>query len=218
MNFGKKLMLTAVAVLAPVVMNAATVSSHPALSVGGLSFNDFTCSVTKGGFGAQPANCGQINVNTITQPGVGIEFSSGFTAYPLSFDDALIHYNVSSSDGGISSIGLGFNGNFYGLAIASVTESVYAGEKLVGFADVACSVIGCNRTENILLDGVYNNLHVIKDIKVSGLAGFSDISHVDQTFTTTPEPSTTALLGLGLVSASFFARRRAAKKAASAVA
>ena len=219
MNFGKKLMLTAVAILAPVMMNAAPVTSNPALSVNGLSFNNFTCSLTLNGAGAQPSSCDQINVNTITKPGYGIEFSSGFTTeFNSSFDDAVLHFDVSSTDG-ISAIGLGFNGTFLGLGVSSVTEQVYHGEQLVGSASVNCNILGCSQTENILLDGIYSNLHIIKDINVnSGILGLAQISNVDQTFTTTPEPSTTALLGLGLVSASFFARRRAAKKAASAVA
>ena len=219
MNFGQKLMMTAVAILAPVMMNAATVTSNPSLSVNGLSFDNFTCSISKGGLGAQPSSCNQINVNTITKPGYGIEFSSGFTTgFINSFDDAVLHFDVSSTDG-ISAIGLGFNGTFLGLGVSSVTEQVYHGEQLVGSASVTCSIIGCSQTENILLDGIYNNLHVIKDINVnSNILGLAQISNIDQTFTTTPEPSSTALLGTGLFAAGFFLRRRAAKKAASVIA
>ena len=122
MNFGQKLMMTAVAILAPVVMNADPITSNPALSVNGLSFNNFTCSLTLKGAGAQPSSCDQINVNTITKPGYGIEFSSGFTTgFINSFDDAVLHFDVSSTDG-ISAIGLGFNGTFLSLGVSSVTE------------------------------------------------------------------------------------------------
>lgn len=216
MNFGHKLLLTAAALLAPAFTYAAPITSNPSLAVNGLSFNNFTCSIAKEGF-AQPGSCSKINVDTITTPGSGIEFTSGFTAYPLSFSDAVLHYDVSSVDP-ISAIGLGFNGTFFGLAISSVTESIYHGNKLVAQATVACSTFGCDRTENIALDGLYNNLHVIKDINVSGALGIAQISHVDQTFTTTPEPSSTALLGGGLTAIAYFLRRRRAAKQEGAAA
>jgi hypothetical protein len=167
LHFSKSILLAAVACLAPVVSHAAAVTSNPSLSVSGLNFSDFTCSLTRGGVLATPFSCGQINVNTITQPGSGISFTSGFTAALNSFDDAVISYNVSSA-AGISSIGLDFNGTFFGLGISSVTESVYSGSKLIGFAQVSCgpaALGGCNRTDSISLNGVYNNLFIKKDIR-----------------------------------------------------
>src|SRR4051812_23216615 len=100
-------LLAAVACLAPVVIQAAPVTSNPSLSVSGLNFNNFTCSLSKGGDLAAPYNCGEVNVNTIPQPGAGIASSSGFTAALNSFDDAVLSYDVSSG-AGISSIGLDF--------------------------------------------------------------------------------------------------------------
>jgi hypothetical protein len=209
LHFSKKLILAAVACLAPVVGHAAPVSSNPSLSVNGLNFGNFGCTVTKGGALAFPNNCSQIDVSTITQPGSGIAFSSGFTAALGSFDDATISYNVSSAKG-ISSVGLDFNGTFFGLGISSVTESIYSGNMLVGFAQVSCGVVGgCNRTDSISLNGVYNNLFVKKDINVSATLGSAQTSFVDQTFTTAaPEPGSTALLGSGLLGLAGLMRRR----------
>lgn len=210
MRFSKKILLTAVACLAPVLGQAApvAVTSNPSLSVGNLNFSNFGCSLTQGGVLATPNNCSQINVNTITQPGTGIVFSSGFTA-ALGFDDAMLTYNVASTGAGISSIGLDFNGTFLGLAVSSVTETVFNNGQQVGFAKVSCSQFGCNQTDSIALNGVYSNLFIQKDIQVAAGEGIAQASYVDQTFTTAaPEPGATALLGSGLLGITALLRRR----------
>lgn len=209
MRFSKSILITAAAALLPLVSQATTVSSNPTLSISGLTFNDFTCNVTKGGV-ASPGGCGQIAVSTITQPGTGIQFSSGFTAGSLgfvSFDDATVNYHVTSSTG-LDRIGLDFNGTFYGYAVSSVSETVYNDGKQVGFASVACGTeTGCNRQEYVSLDGSYNDLYVTKDINVSSYLGLAQISFVDQTFATAPEPASFAMLGIGLLGAGLLRRR-----------
>jgi hypothetical protein len=215
LHFSKKIFLAAVACLVPVASYAAPVTSNPSLSVSGLNFSNFGCTITRAGTIATPTNCDQIDVNTITQPGSGISFTSGFTAAgvsPIVFDDAVLSYNVASA-AGISSIGLDFNGYFYGLAISSVTESVYSGSQLVGFAKVVCGVVGgCSQSDSIALNGTYNNLFIKKDISLTAASGgLAQASYIDQTFNAVPEPGSIALLGSGLLAVAFILRRRTAQ-------
>ena len=212
MHFTKQLLIAAIATIAPAVMHGATITSNPTLSIGGLTFNGFTCSLSKGGVLAQPSSCGQVNVNTTTVPGTGIEISSGFTAALGSFSDAVINYHVSSNTG-INNVGLDFDGSFAGLGIASVSETVYSGSNQVGFADVTCGVAsGCTRTDNILLNGTYTDLSIKKDINVTAAFGSAQTSIIDQTFSSTaPEPSSMALFGSGLVGAAALLRRKTRK-------
>ncbi len=214
MHFSKKLLLTAVACLAPAISHAAPVTAGTSLSVGGLNFSNFGCTVnmsSPNGTAATPTACDQISVDAITQPGTGISFTSGFTALSTgaaAFSDAVLTYNLSSAMG-ISSVGLSFNGWFSGLAITSVTESVYDGSQLVGFAKVNCGTIGdCVQSDNITLNGSYNNLFIKKDINVTAANGVAQASYVDQTFTAAPEPGSTALLGSGLLAVAGLLRRR----------
>lgn len=207
MRFSKSVLFAATALLVPFISQATPITTSPTLSVAGLTFNDFTCSVTKSGILADPTNCRHINVSTITQPGNGIQISSGFVAALGSVDDAVLTYNVSSTSG-IGAVGLDFNGSFDGLAISQVTESVWSGSNMVGFAEVSCAPYGCNRTDDIVLNGDYTNLHIEKDILVAAALGDSTISIVDQTFSPAPEPASIAMLGGGLLAAIGALRRR----------
>ena len=214
MQFNKSILIAAVAVLAPIAGHAATITSNPTLSVDGLNFSSFSCTLSLGGSAANPSDCSQINVNTITSPAEGIRISSGFSAQGASFDDAVVDYHVTSATG-ISSIGLDFNGFFDGYGVSSVTESVYSGDHLIGYTKVISSDSATNRAADINLHGVYSDLYVVKDINVTGNGGNAEASFIDQTFVqATPEPSSIALFGTGLLSAFGLLRRRSIHKSA----
>jgi PEP-CTERM motif len=222
MRFSKPFLIISAIFIAPLLSQASPVkvTSDPTLSVGGFTFTDFSCALEKGGILATPSKCGQIKVGTITTPGTGIEFTSGFNAGFGSFDDAVLHYNVTSKTG-ISNIGLNFNGNFMGLAVSEVIETIFSGKTEIAKAVVSCSPFGCKDSDTIALDGIYHDLYVEKDIFLgAAYCGDSSISIIDQTFDSpsTPEPSSLALLGTGLLAAGLLSRRAklAAKKAVNA--
>ncbi len=213
MQFSKQIILAAVAMIAPAVIQAASISSNPTLSVGGLTFDSFSCSVSGSGTLVSPSGCGEINVNTITQPGTGIQISSGFFAAKGSVD-AVVDYHVASPIA-LSTVGLYFDGSFAGEAITKVTESVFSGGNQVGFASVECGSAGlgagCSRTDNIVLSGSFTDLYIQKDIFLAaGSMSNASTSVIDQTFSSAaPEPSSIALMGSGLLAAGAFLRRKA---------
>ena len=171
-------------------------SAAPMAGPGGLLFDNFACSVSRDSVLAAPSGCSQIFVRPLvtSQNTLGIRFTSDFFAPPYSFDRALIGYQVQSPDG-IGSVGLAFNGAYLGLAISSVIENVYSGNRLVGSAAVYYGAfVGCDRTDNILLNGLYHDLTVVKEIDVVSLAGLAGQTIIDQTFGIAPEPGSAQLL------------------------
>jgi len=209
LKFSKTLLVTAIAALAPIASHADPITHHTNLSVAGMTFDNFTCEVHATGF-ASPDSCRQISVDTITKPGDGIQFTSNFlagSAFFTSGTDAALTYDVSSA-AGIKSVGLDFNGELLGFAISSVTENVWNGNQLLATAYVGCDIGGCSRTDEISLDGVYNNLHIEKDIQLASYLGYTDASIIDQTFCQAPEPGSIALMGIGLLAAGSVLRRR----------
>lgn len=186
---------------------AVPITSAPSFAVGGLQFDSFACTISRGGFSStSPANCSQVDVAGSAATG-GLDITSNFSAGAASFDLATVSYRVRAATS-ISAIQLAFDGTFGGLSVASVTESVWTAQgQLVGLLTVSCSLAGCDRQDpangwlDIGLVGVHEELLVTKAISVTGLLGRASIGLVQQGFTTAaaevPEPGALALLGLG---------------------
>lgn len=216
MNFGQKLLLAAAALLVPVLSHADPISGNPNLTTGGFSFSNFSCSTSGSGLAPGLSNCGGIDVSSLAAPDSGVRFSGGFGANLLSTENVLVSYDVNSVDP-IYAMGLFTYGAFFGNSNATVNTSIFdTNNALVSQANVICDSNGCNGNGNFLLNGFYNDLHVIQSVTMSSGLGLTITSPIDNTFTAAPEPSTNALLGAGLVGGALLMRRRNAKKAQAA--
>lgn len=207
----------------PGAVQAAPISGPQTLTVAGVTFSGFNCTLTGTG-NAAPGACDQITVGANAQ-GDGISFSSGFTALGtgVNFSDAVLTFRASAA-AGINGVSLGFNGIFLGMAVSSVTETIRdaATNRQVEFLKVACSPYNCERNNPVAgymsLDRDYTELLIQKDINVSAFKeGLAQISIIDQGFRThVPEPASMALFGVGLLGLAL--TRRASRSDARRVA
>ncbi len=212
MRLSKIIIGTAVALM-PLLSQAARVNSDPTLAIGGMTFDDFSCTVTHAGF-AGPSRCGKVHVSTTAESDAGLQFDSRFRAHSNFFNssgDAVIGYHVSSA-AGINHIGLAFGEDCWGGAYGAVTENVYAGNQLVGSAYVTCGPFrsGCTRSVEVALNGTYTDLWVTSDIDVTSSHGLGRIRYINETFdptTPAPEPAPVAMLAIGLSGALVLLRR-----------
>jgi len=229
MQFSKSLLFTAVALIAPLAIEASPISPSPTLSIDGLTFSNFTCStmssgtIVSPGCAASPSSSG-VAVSTITIPGIGIEFgASNFLAADSSVNDLRINYTVTASASAITAVGLYFDAIYAGQAVSSVTETLYdtfGNEITQATVQVGSAVFGSPAilSDTIALNGAYTTLNVTKDINLMALANSStQFSYVDQTFnlSAAPEPGTSALMGGGLTLFGLVLRRRFSQKQAA---
>ena len=198
------------------------------LSNGSITIDDFAFTRTCGGTGVcAPADASGIDVTLV---GNQIHFIGGFSALNggggFASADFLIAYDLVSVPS-IDRVGLLFNGAVVGdQSFAQVVETIITPIAHVAGQGSVNAPTGPLVTI-INLDDAYHAMRITKDIFLLGSdtegLGVSSISFIDQAYATpgqvtpfcvvgvdcevTPEPSTYATLGIGLISF-YFARRR----------
>jgi hypothetical protein len=192
-----------------------------------MAVTDFAFTRNCSGVGiCAPLDASGIDVSLV---GGQLRFAGGFTALSVggvATADFLIAYNILSVPT-IDRVGLLFNGSVIGdSSFAEVVETVITPiAHLAGQGSVAAP--SGPLAQLIVLDDDYHALKIVKDILLVGAdtdgLGVASISLIDQFYVApgqpspfcvegvdcdvVPEPSTYAMLGLGLVGF-YFAKRR----------
>ena len=228
MQFSKSILFTAVALIAPLAMQATSLNIAPITTAdGALTFSNFNCGTSFSGAGSSTGTCAAMNVNLL--PGLdGIQFQEGLNATNGDLD-VYLSYEVTANTTSVSSIGMLFNGSItppsVGNGTASVTEqAVWFGtitpDSQVVLVSETLGTYGLASTDGgtVALTtplGVGQSLTVYKDINLTASASSTaNLSYVDQTFSmaSAPEPGTSALMGSGLMLFGLALRRRFSNK------
>ena len=195
------------------------ISPSPTLTVGALTFSDFSASITGEG-NYSPDTATAIDVASLMTGMPGIEFTGDFDAFGSdSSGDVALDYTVTAAAGTtIGDIWLGLDGATLVGANANVTITECAFASL-GSAAIKCiSVYDPPSTldAEISLGGDYSSLYITKDISYNaGTCSSSctaSLSIIDQRFSTVPEPGTLALFGGSLLGCALFVGRRRRSK------
>lgn len=186
-------------------------------TVNGMVFSNFNYNSTGTGTAtAYPATAVGV-LGFSNGPNTGIEFAGGFSvaSSPTSsgVQDLAITYTVTAKPGTmITDADLVISGITTGTGVATVSETLTNAVtgKVIGSLLVSAGGV---QSQEINFAGV-TSINVLKDIDLnSGTAGSASISIVGQGFSTnssTPEPTSIALLGIGMTG--FLAFRRLFKR------
>jgi hypothetical protein len=195
----------------PAVSLTTLTNSGETLLVGDKVFSNF--------FTVGDAYASSIMVQTLISDGnYGLAFTGGFDADYGSPMDFTIRYMVGPTNGSpnlISGADLTFNGVVLGSgpALASVTETVVTNMDIAvpyGVMSVAVTPTSTNLAASMAINPPQPYLNLSKDVSVDSfsISAYSEISEIDQLYMQIPEPSTIALVGMGLIGAWALRRRR----------
>jgi hypothetical protein len=183
-------------------------------TVGNLQFSNFTYTVTPSG---TPPTAANVTVSSFTSVmgETGITFNGSFNAAAGATSDYAFSYQVTALSGSISD------------AYVSITGSTFGGNGFASAGDLITTTTGAPiATQEAFLPGSgvgtstfspVTSLLVTKDLDViGGTSTPTSVSVVNQGYSSTsvPEPSSLALLGIGMTG--FLAFRRLFKRNSAA--